>query len=276
MSKILRAAATSLVLLLWSAGGAGAYPGGTPDFVTDVAPFCAACHSSTRAEDLAGAGERAEKEVAAVKHLALITAGDKAYGEMSEADRATLVQHIEALDAASTIEIEHPPQVAPGESFQITVRLEGGAGPAVGLALVDRPHRWHARPASAAGWTVVGAPTIIGTDGKPQTEWLSRRPERVGRGITYVNVTGVASDASTGSFAKSKVIYTLKAPDKPGNYPLVGAYLYGTEKGTPLGYSLNPLGYKQTRGGYTGKSGRVKFSEPIVITVKAGASARSE
>ena len=33
---------------------AGAYPGGTPDFQTDVAPFCAACHSSRSEEALAG------------------------------------------------------------------------------------------------------------------------------------------------------------------------------------------------------------------------------
>lgn len=264
--------AAGLALLL-ATGPAGAYPGGTPDFVTDVAPFCAACHSSISVDALAGAGERAEKEVAATKHLALIRAGDKGYGELSEAERATLVQHIQALDAASTIEVEHPPQVAPGETFQITVRLAGGAGPVVGLALVDRAHRWYARPASAVGWKVVGAPTIIGSDGQPQKEWLERRPERFDRGVTFVNVTGIESDASTGSFASAKVIFNLQAPKEPGNYPLVGAYLYGTEKGSPLGYTVSPLGYQQTRGGYTGKSGRVKFSEPVVITVKPGAAA---
>ena len=42
--------------------GASAYPGGTPSFQTDVAPFCAGCHSSRDAAALAGTGERATKE----------------------------------------------------------------------------------------------------------------------------------------------------------------------------------------------------------------------
>ena len=64
-----------------------------------------------------------------------------------------------------------------------------------------------------------------------------------------------------------------KAPVTPGNYPLVGAYLYGTEKATPLGYSVHPLYGKSVRGGYTGNSGRVKFSEAHVITVRAASAA---
>ena len=34
-----------------------------------------------------------------------------------------------------------------------------------------------------------GAPTVIGPSGSPQSDWLGKRPERLGRGITYVNVT---------------------------------------------------------------------------------------
>ena len=34
-----------------------AYPGGTPSYQTDIAPFCAACHSSVSVAALAGAGE---------------------------------------------------------------------------------------------------------------------------------------------------------------------------------------------------------------------------
>ena len=94
------------------------------------------------------------------------------------------------------------------------------------------------------------------------------RPELIGRGITFVNVTGVSSDASKAAFSKAKIIYSLKAPVAPGNYPLVGAYFYGTEKGSPLGYKTDPLGRRQIRGGYTGGSGRLRFSEAHVITVK--------
>lgn len=244
------------------------YPGGTPNFQTDVAPFCAACHSSLDEEELKGAGERATKELVENKHLAVIQAGEKeGYAELSEADRAKLVEQIRATDANTKIAIEYPPQVEKGATFQVKVNVTGGAGPVVGVGLVDRAHRWFAKPASAAGWTVVGAPTIIGPKG-PQTDWLARRPEAMERNITFVNVTGVESNAATGTWAESKVIYTLQAPDKPGVYPLVGVLFYGTEKASPLGYKTNPLGFRQVRGGYTGGSGRVKFSESHVINVK--------
>lgn len=246
-----------------------AYPGGTPEYQTDVSPYCAACHSSAAADALSGvAGDRAEKETADQKHLAPILAGAKPYDSLAEADRGRLVELLKAVDANSTIELDFPPQVTAGETFQVTVRLAGGAGPAVAVALIDRPHRWFARPASAAGWEVVGTPTVIGPDGKPQTEWLSRRPERAGRSISFVNVTGWKSEAATGSWAKAKVIFTLKAPDRKGDYPLVGSYFYGTEKAIPMSTVSNPLYGDQPLGGYTGKSGRVKFTPAHVISVK--------
>lgn len=262
----------ALAALLFPSSSAG-YPGGTPDFQTDVAPFCAACHSSVAEEHLDGAGERAGKEVVDRKHLAGILAGDKDYGKLSEAERQQLVEHIRAVDANSKIELEFPPTVAPGEDFQVTVSVTGGGGPVVAVSLVDRAHRWYAKPATAAGWTVVGAPTVIGPKGELQTKWLERRPERFGRNVTFVNILDIESDAVMGKWSRSKVIFTLKAPLVPGNYPLVGAYLYGTEKATPLGYTEHPMWGKAVRGGYTGKSGRVKFSEAHVITVKAAAAA---
>lgn len=261
-------------LSLWIAGSAGAYPGGTPNFQTDVAPFCAACHSSRSAAALAGAGERAEKELAENKHIAGILSGAGNYEKLSEADRLQLAEHIRAVDANSTIELEFPPQVGQGETFQVTARVTGGAGPVVGVALVDRAHRWFARPAVAAGWKVVGAPTIIGPDGRPQTDWLKRRPERFGSGISFVNITGVASDAMVGEWAKARVIFTLKAPDAAGDYPLAAVYLYGTEKATSLGFVRDPVtGRKNVLGGYTGKSGRILFTDEHVITVKAAPAA---
>ena len=47
----------SLVVLVATAaaGAASAYPGGTPSFQTDAAPYCAGCHSSRDVEMLAGA-----------------------------------------------------------------------------------------------------------------------------------------------------------------------------------------------------------------------------
>lgn len=262
------AKAASLMAVTFVSFSASAYPGGTPDFQTDVIPYCAACHSSLDEASLQGAGERAQKEVADRKHLAPILAAEKGYGQLSEADRQTLVTHIKAVDANSTIKLEFPPQVQAGETFQVTVRVTGGAGPVVGVALVDRPHRWYARSATIVGWEVIGAPTIIGPDGSPQTEWINRRPERQGRNITYVNVTGVESDAVSETWSKSKIIFNLKAPEKPGDYPLVAAYFYGTEKATPLGYEEHQIYGKLIRGTYTGKSGRVKFTPTIVVNVR--------
>ena len=268
-----RIALRSLAALVLLAPGAGsAYPGGTPDFQTDVAPFCAACHSSISEEHLAGAGERARKEVVDRKHFAAILAGEKNYGELSETDRQLLVQHIRAVDANSTIKLEFPPTVMPGEDFQVTANVTGGSGPVVAVSLVDRAHRWFAKPATTAGWTVVGTPTVIGPDAQPQMKWLERRPDEFGRNVTFVNISGVESDAVAGKWSSSQVIFTLKAPSEPGNYPLVGVYFYGTEKATPLGYTEHPLYGKTPVGGYTGKSGRVKFTGAHVITVKPPAA----
>ena len=152
---------------------AAGYPGGTPDFQTNVAPFCAGCHSSRSAEYLAGAGDRAAKEVAERKHIAVVLSGQKGYESLSESDRATLADQIRALDAASTVTIEAPAVVGAGQTFQVTVSVTGGAGPAVGVALVDRDHRWYARPASAAGWQIAAPPAVIGPDGRPQSQWIS-------------------------------------------------------------------------------------------------------
>lgn len=249
-----------------------AYPGGTPSYQTDVSPYCAGCHSSIDEAALAGAGERAIKEIVENKHLAAIAGGEGGYGELSEADRATLIEHIRALDANSSIDVQFPAQVTAGESFSVTVVLTGGAGPVVGVALLDRAHRWYARPAAAAGWRIVGAPTVIGQDGAPQSEWIERRPEAAGRGISYVNVTGISSDPTAESWGGAKVIFTLKAPEKPGNYPLVGAYFYGTEKASPHGFKLTTVGWKMPRGTVSGGSGRVRFSDEHTITVNAPAA----
>jgi hypothetical protein len=262
------ASALGCVGLLYPLAAMG-YPGGTPDFQTDVTPFCASCHSSVEESALQGAkGDRAAKEMAANKHLAPIMAGHKNYKDLSEADRGKLVELLKSVDANSKIEMEYPPQVAAGETFQVKVSLSGGAGPVVAVGLVDRPHRWYARSAATVGWTIVGAPTVIGSDGSPQSGWIGKRPELLGRNITFVNVTNWKSDADAGKWAKGKVIFTLKAPDKPGDYPLVGSYFYGTEKAVSLSTVSNPNWGDQPLGSYQGKSGRVRFTPRHVITVK--------
>lgn len=265
-------------ILVLSIGGfaltANAYPGGTPSYQTDVAPYCAGCHSSLNEQALAGGGDRATKEVADNKHLARIASGRGSYEELSEAERQRLIDSIRAVDAHSDLAVQFPPQVTAGETFTVTVDVTGGAGPVVGVALVDDAHRWYARPLAVSGFGVVGAPTVIGQDGKPQSDWIDRRPEALGRDITYVNITGVSSDAEAGTWGSGKAIFTLKAPDRPGHYPLVGVYFYGTEKASALGTTVNTVGWKGPRGTTLGASGRVRFSDVHTITVKAANPAK--
>lgn len=251
------------------ASSAGAYPGGTPSYQTDAAPFCAGCHSSRDAAALEGAGERATKELVENKHLAVIRAADprSGYAALSEADRATLIGHIEALDRASTVSLEAPASVKAGATFTVTVKVTGGAGPVVGVALVDRAHRWYARPASSAGWSVA-APPEIQVGGERKADWLEKRPAEAGRNLSFVNVTGIRSDAAKGEFASAQVIFTLQAPARAGAVPLAAAYLYGTEKGSPLGTTTDALGRKSVLGGLGGGSGRVLFTPVRTIRVE--------
>jgi hypothetical protein len=265
----LRTFAVAAGLTASFAAPASAYPGGTPDYQTDVAPFCAGCHSSRSELALAGAGERAAKETAERKHLALIETGAAStdYALLSQADRQTLAAHVRAVDAASTVSLVAPARVHPGQTFPVTVKLTGGAGPAVGVALVDADHRWLARPAPSAGWAVVEPPLVIGPDGQPQSAWLEKRPAEAGRGLAYVNVTGLESDAAAGRWPSAEVTFTLRAPDRPGRLPLAAVFFYGTEKASPLGSVADALGRKHPRGGFTGSSGRLLFTPVRQIEV---------
>jgi hypothetical protein len=252
---------------------AASYPGGTPNYQTDVAPYCAGCHSSRDVESLEGAEVLAHKEVAERKHIALILSGQEGYASLSETDRQALAEQIRALDEASTVKLAAPAAVIAGQSFQVAVNVTGGAGPVVGVALVDRAHRWYAAPAPSAGWSVAEPPRVTGPDGQLQNRWLSRRPESAGRNLSFVNITGVSSNPALQQWGSANAVFTLRAPDRPGSYPLAAAYLYGTEKATVLGYTTDPSGLKQPRGGVGGGSGRVLFSEPVQIQVQPAQAA---
>ena len=248
---------------------ARAYPGGTPIQQTDAAPFCAGCHAVRAEAAVASLPEaRAAKELAEQKHLAVIEAGAKGYGELTPEQRKELVAHIRALDEASSVTLEAPAQVAKGETFTVTVTVTGGAGPVVGVALVDGDDRFHARPAPSAGWAVVGAPEIKSGDGPAQTAWLEKRSEAAGRNLAFVNVAEVASDAKAGTYGKATVTWTLRAPPAAGTHPLAAVFLYGTEKATPLGHTVDPVRGKQVRGGFTGGSGRIVFTPVQSIEVQ--------
>jgi hypothetical protein len=116
---------------------------------------------------------------------------------------------------------------------------------------------------------VVAPPEITGADGSPRMSWLEKRPESAGRNLSFVNIPGVHSDAGVGTWDSAEVVFTLRAPDRPGTYPLASAFFYGTEKSTVLGYTTNALGRKEVRGGLAGGSGRVMFTAVEQIQVQA-------
>ena len=97
--------------------------------------------------------------------------------------------------------------------------------------------------------------------------WLAKRPLSLGRNLAYVNVTGLRSDAVKSDWARAQVLWTVRAPSRPGKYPLVAALWYGTEKATPLGVIADPIRGKLLRGGVAGHSGRILFSTPLLIEV---------
>ena len=111
-------------------------------------------------------------------------------------------------------------------------------------------------------------PKIVGSDGQPQMDWLAKRPENLDRNLSFVNITGISSDSAAQKWASARVTFTLRAPHRPGSYPLAAAYFYGTEKSTVLGYTENAMGWKEVRGGFGGGSGRILFTSTHKVTVE--------
>ena len=255
--------ALGLGVLLASA--ASGHPGGTPVEKTSVGIYCANCHASTAESDLEGTGEKAKAELPENKHFAGILAGIGVYEKLSEADRARLVELLSAVDRNSTIKLEAPAEVAAGATFQVKVGLTGGAGPTVAVGLFDRPHRLRTRPVWTQGFEVLGLPKVVG--GKVRRPAASAAKVRV---PNLIDIEGVSSSADADRWAKVQVVFTLKAPMKAGDYPLFGAYLYGTEKAVNLSRRTDDSRFPPSPlGGETAASGRVKFSLKHVIRVKA-------
>lgn len=260
--------ALTLALALAGPRGLGAYPGGTPDYVTDAGPFCASCHSVMdpryhRSEPPEVAGQ----EVVDRKHYQDILEGNGGYADLKPEDRKKLVEEIRALDANTKATIEVPSAAKAGETVTAVVRTAGGAGPVVGVMLLDTDLRYQARTPASSGWLVEGAPRVTGPDGKPQTEWTDRRAPEVGRNVSYVNISGVASDPAKGVYPTASVAWTLRAPVKPGTYTLAAAMLYGTEKATRLGAVKSIRGVRPL-GGFGGASGHIRFTEVATVEVK--------
>jgi hypothetical protein len=247
-----------------------AYPGGTPAFVADIAPNCAACHSSTAADQFSGVPEaRASAELAANKHYAKIQtpAEGSPYAKLTPEQRQALLEGIQKIDAATSVKLTAPANAKAGEVIDVTVEVTGGAGPVLGVALVDTNQRWQASPATSVGWGVTAKPVVTGPDGKAQTKFTDGRNPTLPPGITYVNVDGIAADPGAGKFSTVKIAWKLRAPAQAGKTPLAAVLLYGTELSSPNGAVETPYG-KQPIGTYTGNSGRVKFSDVLSVDVK--------
>jgi hypothetical protein len=247
-----------------------AYPGGTPSFVADVAPYCAACHSSVSEDQLQGVpAPRVSAELAANKHIAKIeTAGDGSpYNGLNAAQRQALIAGIKKIDAATTIKLSAPASAKPGEVVDVVVEVTGGSGPVIGVALVDSNQRWQASPVTAPGWFVTEKPKVTGPDGKPQTKFTDGRNPALPPGTSYVNVYEIAADPVAGKFSTVKVAWKLRAPSQPGSAPLAAVLLYGTEISSPHGAVETSFG-KGPLGGLGGSSGRVKFSDVAQVKIQ--------
>ncbi len=268
MPRVHAALGVGTLLLLPAA--AAAYPGGTPSFVTDAAPYCASCHASVSAAQLETVAEpRAQAELAPNKHIAKIRnpRADSPYADLTEGQREELIQGIERIDAAARVQIIAPATLKTGQVFEVTVEATGGGGPVVGLALVDSAQRWQARPATSVGWYVLEKPSVTGPDGQPQTRFTDGRNPRLAPGLTYVNIHGVEADTAAQSYSTVSVRYRLRAPSMAGSYPLAVAFLYGTEKGSPHG-AVETIRGKVPLGGFGANSGRVRFSDVLQIQVQ--------
>lgn len=258
------------VCLLGLTRGVTAYPGGTPNYVTDVAPFCASCHSSISADQMIGVPPaRVQGQLVASKHIAKIRAAREgsAYASLTEAQREALIRGIEQIDAAASVKLLAPEKLKVGQVFEVTVEATGGGGPVVGIALVDSNQRWQARPAPSAGWRVLDKPRVVGPDGNLQTKFTDRRQSTLSPGVAYVNIEGVSADTLQGRYSRVSVTLRLRAPRESGSYPLGAVFLYGTEKGSPHG-AVDTLRGKAPLGGGGAASGRILFSTIQQIQVE--------
>jgi hypothetical protein len=268
-SRHVLASLLAAVSLVGAAGRLLAFPGGTPQLVTNMSPQCANCHSSVDADQLRDqSADRAGSMVIATRHYPALERGDRDYAKLSPEDRAKLLTAVKAVDANSKVEMEVSSlKVKPAAKLTVTITTHGGAGPVVGVMLTDCDLRYSASPVQAGGFYISEDPVVVGPDGKPQTTFLDGRAKELGRNINYVNVTGVQSDPDAGTWPVCKVTYTLLAPAKPGVYTISAAFLYGTEKSIAIGRVEGGNGRVGPAGGGGAASGRIPFAKPVKVPV---------
>ncbi len=253
--------------VLFAAGGAHGYNGGPLRNVTDLSPHCAGCHSSMQKEQL-----RVEPEAFAAsqfvenKHYKQIEAGEGSYKEMAPADRQKLLQDVKTHDANASVALTAPSSVRAGQEVHVTATVRGGSGIA-GVMLLDTDLRFQSRPISADGWLIVGAPKIWGPDSNEQTRWLDSRGPGLKKNLNFVLIFDMKSDILAKKFPEGKVTWTVRAPQDPGTYTMAVAFIYGSEKASPVG-SVERAGAVFPRGGPGGPSSHILFSKVQQITVR--------
>jgi len=263
----MRTIAPLLSLTILAAAVALADPYGPPHAVTDMAPFCATCHASTSLDQMQELPpETAARETVAGKHLPRIKT-DPAYQDLSPEDRDLLSAAVKWIDQYASVKIISPPQARRNSRIDVTVVTRGGAGPVVGVSLVDSTLRFQARPITSSGFKVVGPALVHGPSGKPQAQWIEQRYKGSDMGLATVMIDGVQGDALAGRVDETRTTWVLRVPPEPGSYTIAAAFFYGTEKGQPMGTVLSN-GLAGPRGGPGGASGRIMFSEPVKINVK--------
>ena len=231
----MRIIAPLLSLAILAAAVALADPYGPPHAVTDMAPFCASCHASVSLDQLRELpADVAAGETVDGKHLNRIKT-DPAYKDLSAQDRNTLIAAVKWVDQSASVKIVAPPQARRNSRIDVTVITKGGAGPVVGVSLVDSGLRFQARPIGSSGFKVIGPALVQGPDGKPQAQWAERRMRGSDMGLSTVLITGIKGDPATKRVDETRTTWVLRTPPEPGTYTIAAAFFYGTEKGQPLG-----------------------------------------
>jgi hypothetical protein len=269
-ANLLSATSVAIIFGLMAAFDASiawGYPGGPLEDVTDAAPYCAGCHSSTDANQLRDMPGPRAQDLLVAAHIAAIKAGANGYQKLTPEQRTQLVANVEKVDANAQVSLDVPGAVHPGANFAAKVNTQGGSGPVIGVMLLDQDLRNQAREIEAEGFEIVGAPNVTGPDGKQQEQWEARRYDDLPRNLNFLVVFGVNADLAKNEFSSTTVIYNLAAPSRPGKYTICAAFLYGTEKASPLG-RVDTHGHTMPLGGFAGKSGRIKFTELKTIEVR--------
>jgi hypothetical protein len=263
----MRIIAPLLSLTMLAAAVALADPYGPHNAVTDMAPFCATCHSSTSLDQLRDLpASAAARETIDGKHLSRIKT-DPAYKDLSPKDREALIAAVKWVDAQASVTIQAPSQARRNSRIDVTVVTRGGAGPVIGVSLVDSTLRFQARPISSSGFKVIGPALVLGPDGKPQAQWAERRMRGSDMGLNTVMITGIKGDPATKHVDETRTTWVLRTPPEPGTYTFAAAFFYGTEKAHPLGF-LTLDGQTASPGRTSGASGRIMFSNVASVSVK--------